>query len=317
MHAGALVFGRLVGIVGPTASGKSALALTLAQETQGEIVSCDSLQVYRGMDVGSAKPDESERSLVPHHLIDVAEPQELFSAAEYARLARRAIAEIAGRARLPILAGGSGLYLRALLEGLFPGPARDDALRTRLDSIARRKGREYLHRLLARVDPDAARSIRVRDQVRVIRALEVFVLTRQPLSGQQGRGQEPLRGYEILLVGLAPSRPELAERVERRTDAMLAGGLIEETRALLERGLGGARPLQAIGYRQAAAVIQGRLTVQAARAEIIRDTMRYAKRQMTWFRHQAQVAWYPSSVDAHAAVRAWLAGRVDGVESLV
>jgi tRNA dimethylallyltransferase len=307
----ALVPNRLVGIVGPTASGKSALALDLARECGGEIVSCDSLQVYRGLDIGSAKPTVLERTLVPHHLVDVAEPDGAFSAAEYARLARAAIEDIACRGRLPILAGGTGLYLRALLEGLFPGPARDEALRARLESIAQLRGCERLHRLLSRVDPGAAQRIRVRDRVRVIRALEVYFLTGKPLSQQQGHGEQALLGHDTLIVGLAPSRTELARRVERRTEAMLAAGLIDETRALMARGLGSARPLRAIGYRQAVAVIEGRLALEAAQVEITRDTMRYAKRQMTWFRHQAQVAWFADAPHAHEAVVQWLTGRGD------
>jgi tRNA dimethylallyltransferase len=307
----ALVPNRLVGIVGPTASGKSALALELARECGGEIVSCDSLQVYRGLDIGSAKPTALERTLVPHHLVDVAEPDGAFSAAEYARLARAVIEDIARRGRLPILAGGTGLYLRALLEGLFPGPARDETLRARLESIAQVRGCERLHRMLNRVDPDAAQRISIRDQVRVIRALEVYFLTGKPLSQQQGHAEQALLGHDTLLVGLAPSRAELARRVERRTEAMLAAGLIDETRALMARGLASARPLGAIGYRQAVAVIEGRLALEAARAEITRDTMRYAKRQMTWFRHQAQVAWFADAPAAHEAVVQWLAGRGD------
>jgi len=300
---------RLVGIVGPTASGKSALALDLARRWGGEIVSCDSLQVYRGLDIGSAKPTPDERALVPHHLIDIVDPDEDFSAADYARHARAALEDVSGRGRLPFVVGGTGLYLRALIEGLFPGPSRNDRLRARLDAMATRFGVQRLHRLLQRVDGAAAQRVQVRDQLRIVRALEVFFLTGRSLSEQQGRGGQALEGFEVRLVGLAPARADLRRRVELRAAGMLAEGLIDETRALIRQGLAGRRPLRAIGYRQAVAVIEGRLSPAEAQAAIVRDTMRYAKRQMTWFRHQADVHWCASAEDAQAWVSGWLAGR--------
>jgi tRNA dimethylallyltransferase len=289
----------LVAIVGPTASGKSALALRLAAARTGEIVSCDSLQVFRGLDIGSAKPTAEERRAVPHHLIDVADPREVFSAAEYARRARSALAGIRARGRLAVVAGGSGLYLRALLEGLFEGPGRDEALRQRLDGIASRFGSERLHRVLQRIDPETAGRVRPRDRVRIVRAIEVFRATGVSLAERQREGKTPLEGFRVLVLGLSPQRAELREAVAARTREMLARGLVDEVRGLLARGLApDAPPLQSIGYRQALAVVRGELTPDEAERAIVQDTMRYAKRQMTWFRHQADVRWVPDPDEA-------------------
>jgi tRNA dimethylallyltransferase len=298
----------LVAVVGPTASGKSALALRLARARSGEIVSCDSLQVYRGLDIGSAKPTPEERAEVRHHLVDVADPGEAFSAAAYARLARAALGEIAARGRLAIVAGGTGLYLRALLQGLFEGPSRDEGLRRRLEALAERFGDARVHRLLARVDPEAAGRIRPRDRVRVVRALEVYRVTGRPISDQQRGGAEPLQGFRRLVVGLDPDRGALRERVEARTREMLARGLVEEVRGLLGRGYGAElRPLRAIGYRQAVAVVRGEMTVAEAEGAIVTETMRFAKRQRTWFRHQQPDAeWFSQADEAFAAVLRWL-----------
>ncbi len=297
----------LVAIVGPTASGKSALALRLARERSGEIVSCDSLQVYRGLDVGSAKASPTERAEVPHHLLDVVDPDQAFSAAEYARLARAALRDVASRGRLPVVAGGTGLYLRALLQGLFEGPSRDEALRRRLEAMGERFGDARLHRRLAHVDPEAAGRIRPRDRVRVVRALEVFCSTGRPISRQQREGALPLTGFRPLVVGLDPAREALRCAVQARTKRMLQEGLLDEVRGLLNRGFGpDLRPLQAIGYRQAVAVVQGRLKAADAEVSIVTDTMRFAKRQMTWFRHQAQVLWFREAEEARRTVLAWL-----------
>jgi tRNA dimethylallyltransferase len=299
----------LVAVVGPTASGKSALALRLARARSGEIVSCDSLQVYRGLDIGSAKPTPQERAEVRHHLVDVAEPDEPFSAATYARLARAAVADIAARGRLPVVAGGTGLYLRALLEGLFEGPSRDEALRGRLEGLAERFGDARLHRLLARADPEAAARIPPRDRVRVVRALEVYYATGRPISEGQRGGAEPLRGFRPLVVGLDPDRAALREAVEERTREMLARGLLEEARALVERYGPGLRPLQSIGYRQAAAVVRGEMGLDEAERSIVTETMRFAKRQKTWFRHQQPgVVWFARADEALAEVLRWVGG---------
>lgn len=300
----------VIAVVGPTAAGKSALALALARERGGEIVCCDSLQVYRGLDIGSAKATPEERAAVPHHMLDVADPDEPFSAAEYSRQARVALAGIARRERLAIVAGGTGLYLRALLHGLFEGPSRDEALRGRLERIAERRGDRSLHRMLASVDPEAAARIPPRDRLRVVRAIEVFRSTRRPISEHHRAGSDPLRGHDVLVVGLDPPRDALREAVERRTADMLARGLVDEARRLLDRGYGPAlRPLRAIGYRQAVAVARGEMEAAPARRAIVAETMRYAKRQMTWFRHQTEATWFTAPEPALAAVRAWLDAR--------
>jgi tRNA dimethylallyltransferase len=298
----------LIAIVGPTASGKSRLALRLARAHGGEIVSCDSQQVYRGLDIGTAKASPEERREVPHHLIDVVDPDREFSAAEYARRARSALAEITSRGRLPLVVGGTGLYLRALLEGLFAGPSRHQETRRRLETLAERYGDLRLHRLLRHRDPEAAARISPRDRVRVVRALEVYRATGRPLSEHHRAGTEPLRGYRVLTLGLAPERTALRRVVEERTRDMLRGGLFDEVRGLLERGYGPElRPLQAIGYREAVAVIRGEMSAAEAEAAIVTATMRFAKRQMTWFRHQARVTWFGDPGEAEAAARTWLA----------
>ena len=290
----------LIVIVGPTAAGKSALASRLAEERGGEIVSCDSLQVYRGLDIGSAKPTDEERRRVPHHLIDVVDPEEPFSAADYARLARQALAGVASRDRLAIVAGGTGLYLRALLSGLFDGPSRDESLRLRLEAVALRSGDARLHGWLARVDPEAAARISPRDRVRVIRALEVFRTTQRRISEHHRSGSTPLLGFRTAVVGIEPDRGLLREAVVERTRRMWASGLLSEVAGLHARGLSlDLRPLQAIGYRQAVAVLRRQLTPEEAQRDMVMATMRYAKRQMTWFRHQLDVTWAATAGEAY------------------
>jgi tRNA dimethylallyltransferase len=297
----------LIAIVGPTASGKSALALRLARASGGEIVSCDSLQVYRGLDIGTAKATLPERREVRHHLIDVVEPDEVFSAAEFARLARGAVADVTRRERTPIVAGGTGLYLKALLEGLFDGPARDEGRRWRLERMAERFGDERVHRLLRRLDPRAAARIQARDRVRIVRALEVYWATGRPISDHHQEGAEALRGYRIRVYGLDPDRAALRRVVEARTREMLEQGLLDEVRGLLDRGLSpDLRPLRAIGYREAVGVVQGNLSPEEAERAIVTATMRFAKRQMTWFRHQADVTWFHDPDEAYRSVLDWL-----------
>lgn len=298
----------LLALVGPSASGKSALALELAERLPIEIVSCDSLQVYRGLDIGSAKPTADERARVAHHLLDVVEPHEAFSAALWAALARQSLAEIAARGRLPVIVGGTGLYLKALLQGLFEGPSRDPRLRARLERCAVHRGPLRLHALLARVDPAAAGRLHPHDVVRVVRALEVYRLTHRRLSEHLAQPARALEGFDVRVLGLAPDRQELRRRVVARTAGMFERGLLAETAAVLDR-YGGQppRPLAAIGYRQALECLAGRLDVAAARERVTTETMQYAKRQMTWFRHQQRVEWHPDRDAAARAALCWLA----------
>jgi tRNA dimethylallyltransferase len=287
--------------------------MTLAREFGGEIVSCDSLQVFRGFDVGSAKPALAERDLVPHHLLDVADPEDVYSAADYARDARVALAEIRARGRVPVVAGGSGLYLRALFEGLFPGPSRDQAFRNRLERILGRSGgTARLGRLLARVDPESARRIKGGDRVRLIRALEVYWKTGRSLTEHQtgARGLR-LTGFAPLVLGIQLPRDVLLERVRARTAAMLAGGLLQETAALLARPQGARLPpLRSIGYRQAVEVLAGKLDPLAGERAIVAETMRYAKRQMTWFRNQPpRPEWHTTQEALLARARGFLESR--------
>lgn len=297
---------RVVVVAGPTAAGKSDAALRLCEERGGEIVSCDSLQVYRGFDVGSAKPSAAERTRVRHHLVDVAGADEDYSAARYLEGARAALDDIAGRGRIAVVVGGTGLYLRALLRGLAPAPPRDPALRRRLDALAARFGDARLWRYLRRVDPPAAARVAPRDRVRVVRALEVFHLTGRPLSAHHGTGERPLAGFAVRTFVLDPGQLALRPRVERRTAAMLEAGLVEEARRLL--GLHGAvRPLAAIGYREAVAHLRGELPGEQLPRAIVVSTMQYAKRQRTWFRHQvAGASWFTDGAELREAARAWL-----------
>jgi tRNA dimethylallyltransferase len=284
----------LVVILGPTGSGKSALAIALAQQFGGEVVSCDSVAVYRHFEIGTAKPMPQQRALVSHHLLDVAEPDEPFTAGEYARQARRAIEKIAGRQRLPIIVGGTGLYLRALLEGLFPGPQRSEELRERLRERVQERGAPYLYKLLLRMDPAGAAKMHPNDVPKIIRALEVCLASRAPMSRLwEERGRDPLCGFRILRIGLNPGREALYERVNRRARQMFDGGLIEETKSLLERygERKGVAALDSLGYRQATQFLRGELTREQALAATQQGHRNYAKRQMTWFRREPDVTW--------------------------
>lgn len=284
----------LVVVLGPTASGKSALAVHLAEQFSGEVVSCDSVAVYRNFDIGTAKPSRADRARIPHHLIDVAEPGEPFTAGEYARQARAALDEISQRGHLPIVVGGTGLYLRALLEGLFPGPQRSDELRERLRSRAAERGSEYLHRLLRRLDPAAAAQIHANDTPKLIRAVEVCLTARGPMSELwRERGRDPLVGFRILRLGLNPPRDQLYDRINQRAAGMFDDGLVAETRSLLQR-FGDAReitPLHSLGYQQALQHLRGELTLAQSIAAAQQGHRNYAKRQMTWFRREPDVTW--------------------------
>jgi len=281
----------LVVVLGPTASGKTALSLYLAGRFSGEIISCDSVAVYREFEIGTAKPSLSERRQAPHHLIDVAGPDGLVTAGDYSRLARQAIHDVSSRGLLPIVVGGSGLYLRALLEGLFPGPPRSEELRTRLRDRAASRGPQYLHRLLRRLDPQAAQAIHANDVPKMVRALEVSISARAPMTGMWRQGREPLTGFRILRIGLNPEREALYARINDRAREMFNAGLVGETRALDERYGQAARPLAALGYKQALEHIRGELSLEQAIAAAQQGHRNYAKRQMTWFRREPRVHW--------------------------
>ena len=275
-------------LLGPTGSGKTALSLALGERFGGEIVSCDSVAVYRGMDLGTAKPTKEEQARLPHHLIDVADPDQPFTAGEYSRQARAALREIASRNRLPIVTGGTGLYLRALTDGLFAGPERQDGLRERLRQSTQKHGEAWLHRLLQRLDPASAERIHPHDAPKLIRAVEVCLAARKPLSEVMAR--DPLTGFRLLRIGLNPPRQTLYDRLNQRAAAMFADGLIEETRGLLER-YGPIKALDALGYRQALAVLAGTMSEEAAIAAAQQGHRNYAKRQLTWFRREPDVHW--------------------------
>ena len=281
----------LLVVVGPTGSGKTALALEIAERFQGEIVNCDSVQVYRGFNIGAAKLLESERRGIPHHLFDVAGPETEFTAGDYLRNARLALAGISSRNCIAIVAGGAGFYLRALLHGLSPAPLRDEQLRARFDRIAQKRP-SSLHFLLRRCDPAAAAGIHPNDRQKLIRALEISILARQTASHVQSRPRAPLEGYAVLKIGLNPDRSELREQLARRAERMFQEGLIEETRELLTVGYSiDSKPMQSVGYKQATQVLAGKLSLQNAIEECIARTRQYAKRQITWFRAEHDIVW--------------------------
>lgn len=293
-------------ILGPTGSGKTALSLALGERFGGEVVSCDSVAVYRGMDLGSAKPSAEERARLPHHLIDVTDPDTAFTAGDYARQARAAMREIAGRGHLPLVTGGTGLYLRALIMGLFDGPARQEDLRARLNRSHERFGAGWLHRILTRVDSVSAGRIHANDVPKLIRALEVWFATGRPLSATLQASPEvardPMTGFRLLRIGLNPLRQSLYSRLNERAAAMFAAGLVEETRGLLER-FGRVKALDALGYRQALAVVDGVMTREDAVAAAQQGHRNFAKRQMTWFRREPDVHWLENFGDSEAAVQ--------------
>jgi tRNA dimethylallyltransferase len=280
----------LIAIVGPTGSGKSSLAIELACEFSGEIVNCDSLQLYRGFDVGTAKTPEATRRGVPHHLFDVLDDYRVaHSAGDYARLARAAIAEIASRGRVPIVVGGTGFYLRALLDGLPDLPGRDEVLRARLSAREKRRVGS-LHRLLSRLEPASAGRIHANDVQKLIRALEVRMLTRDALPRPESAA--PLTGYSVLKIGLDPDRAQLFARLDARVHAMFSSGLVEEVRGLLASGASGdEKPFESLGYKQALAYVREQMTLEEAIASTQIETRQYAKRQWTWFRRDAEVKW--------------------------
>ena len=296
-------------LLGPTGSGKTALSLALGERFAGEIVSCDSVAVYRGMDLGTAKPTPEERARLPHHLIDVADPDQLFTAGEYSRQARAALREIVARDRIPIVTGGTGLYLRALTEGLFSGPTRQTELRARLERSRHRHGDSWLHRILVRLDAATAERIHANDVPKLIRAIEVCVASRKPLSqvlDNMEVARDPLTGFRSLRIGLNPPRMALYDRLNRRAAEMFRAGLVEETRGLLDR-YGLVKALDSLGYRQAAAVLAKTLTLEAAIEAAQQGHRNYAKRQLTWFRREPGVHWLEGFGDEPETLRAAIA----------
>jgi tRNA dimethylallyltransferase len=281
----------LVVVLGPTGSGKTALSLWLGERFSGEIVNCDSVALYREFDIGAAKPTREERARVPHHLFDVADPTSQVTAGEYAEQARQVLREISARNKLPIVVGGTGLYLRALLEGLFAGPRRSEELRERLRSRARSKDSTYLHRLLARLDREATGNIHPHDTPKLIRAIEVCVASRQRMTTMWKQGREPLQGFHILRLGLQPERKILYTRINQRAEQMFAAGLVEETARLREKYEERAWPLASLGYRQAGRLLRGEISRELAVTEAQQAHRNYAKRQMTWFRREPDVRW--------------------------
>jgi len=289
----------VIAIVGPTASGKSELGLFLAESFSGEIINYDSVQIFRHLNIGAAKASIEERQRVPHHMIDIREPTEIFTAGDYQREARLVLEDIRKRGRLPILVGGTGLYLRALIEGLFDGPARSVYWRNRLEMTAERKGRKYLHSVLKRLDRAAAVRIAENDKPKIIRALEVRLETGIPLSQHLDETpRRPITGFQVHAVGLSPPRDELYERINERVNRMFQAGLVEEVRELLESGIPpSAKPFEAIGYRHVITNIDSCIPRDETIRIIQRDTRRYAKRQMTWFRKQSEVTWFDGPGD--------------------
>ncbi len=282
----------LVVVLGPTASGKTALSLALAERFHGEIVNCDSVAMYREFDIGTAKPTASERARVRHHLLDCIAPASHITAGEYARQSRQMLEEIKARGHMPIVVGGTGLYLRALLEGLFPGPQRSEELRQRLRARAESRGSNHLHRILRRLDRAAAEKIHANDAPKLIRAIEVCLASRQKMTELwQQQGHDPLRGFRILRLGLDPDRQALYDRINRRAQQMFESGLIEETRLLLQKYGDAAGPLSSLGYRQVVKFLQGELTHEQTVQDAQQAHRNYAKRQMTWFRREPEVHW--------------------------
>jgi tRNA dimethylallyltransferase len=283
----------VVAILGPTATGKSSLALALAAAHGGEIVNCDSTAVYRGFDIGTDKVPVAGRRGIPHHLVDIVDPVDEYTAAQYARDAAAAVRDIHGRGRLPLVVGGTGFYYRALTRGLFPGPGRDSALRARLEKVAVRHGPRFLHRMLRRIDPASAGRIQPGDLKRMVRALEVFFLTGRPITEHFAATQSPLPEVDVLAVALRLPPEVTAARVKERVDQQFDAGLLEEIRRLLSSGVPeAARPFGGLVYRQALEHLHGMRDEPATRALITQENRRYARRQLIWFRKEPNLRWF-------------------------
>jgi tRNA dimethylallyltransferase len=299
---------RLVVVLGPTASGKSKLGIRLAEKLGGEILVCDSTQVYRHFDIGTAKVPAAEQQGIAHHLVDLCEPAEIFTAGDYRRRARAALDDLRRRKILPILTAGTGLYLRALLEGLADAPQRSEEMRTRLRQLTEKHGPVHLHRVLARLDPESAARISSPDTQKIIRAIELRLLTGKPMGEIHRSGRDALQGYETIKIGLLPPRAALYARIHARTDAMLAAGWLNEVRALVVSGVPpDAKPFQFIGYSQLREHLAGQLSEKDAVHQIQQATRRFAKRQLTWFRKEAGVHWLAGFGDAPEIFAAALA----------
>ncbi len=306
----------LVAIIGPTASGKSALGVKLAERFGGEVVTCDSTQLYCGLDIGTAKPTLAERRGIPHHLIDVLGPKDDATAGGYRQLALRILGDLRQRRRLPVFTVGTGLYLRVLLEGLADVPQRSEELRERLRASVEEHTPGHLHRVLKRLDPEAAQKIAPADEQKLIRAVEICLLTRKPISEVHRTGRIPLQGWRVLKVGLMPPREKLNVRIHARTDAMLEHGWMREVQALLDSGLSeDAKPFDFIGYRELRVVLRGGIALQQAREAIQQATRRYAKRQLTWFRKEPGIRWFSGfgdDAEVETAIFEWL--QAEGLE---
>jgi len=295
----------VVAILGPTATGKSALALALAERYGGEIINCDSTAVYRGFDIGTDKTAPADRRGIPHHLIDIADPADDYTAAQYARDAAAVVRDVHARGRLPILAGGTGFYYRALTRGLFPGPGRDAALRQRLEAIAERRGVTLLHRMLRKVDPASALRIQPRDLKRLVRALEVFFLTGRPLTAHFADTVSPLPDVDVVAIGLRLPAEQISQRVTRRVGEQFERGLLDEIRHLIARGIPeAARPFGGLVYRQALEHLHGVRDEAATRALIAQENRRYARRQLIWFRKEPNLSWFDGPGESEGTIAA-------------
>lgn len=282
----------MIVVLGPTATGKSSLGISLARKLGGEILACDSTQIYRHFDIGTAKVPAPEQQGIPHHLIDLLEPNEVFTAGEYRRQALAVLKDLRPTGKVPVITAGTGLYLRALLEGLAEAPARSEELRERLRQMAHERGPEHLHRVLARLDRDTAARIARRDSQKVIRAIEMRILTGKAVGDIHRAGREPLQGYRITKIGLLPERAALYARIDARVRAMIAAGWIDEVRRLIEMGVpANAKPFEFIGYSQLREHVEGRLPLETAIQKIQQATRNFAKRQITWFRRESSVTW--------------------------
>ena len=295
--------GRLIAILGPTATGKSAVGLAVAERFGGEIINCDSTAVYRGFDIGTDKVAPADRRGIPHHLIDIADPTEDYTAARYAREAATVIRDIHARGRLPVLVGGTGFYYRALTRGLFPGPGRDAALRQRLESIAERRGAPFLHHMLWKVDPPSGVRIQPRDLKRLVRALEVFFLTGRALTAHFSDTMSPIPDVDVTAIALRLPAAQISERVTRRVDEQFARGLLDEIRTLLARGIPEtARPFGGLVYRQALEHLHGVRDEAATRALVAQENRRYARRQLIWFRKEPNLTWFDGPGEAPGTI---------------